>query len=252
MFEHFGVAAIDVAVLFLTTHFEDVLEVVDLVGEGVVSEDVFQQVVLEGVELVEACDAFVGGVAFGEVVFVVDHEVAVVEVLEVFEAVFVGDADGVAGGLDGAVVEADVVAEVGGYAVAFFLLAAGLFLGAAASGFAFGLDALLFQAAVFDAEAPHHVGEDAQAVLVDGIVGQDGVGVEPDEAVAELVVVLDGGECFLCTGANGDAEVGQVDIVLRLLVEVAEHGGGVVDPRCVEPIVAQELGDAEDGGGVQF
>ena len=75
-------------------------------------------------------------------------------------------------------------------AVAFLLLTACLFDGALTCFFAFGLYALLFQTAVFDAHPAHKVGQHTQAVLEYRVIGQHSVAVEPDEAVAELIVVL--------------------------------------------------------------
>ena len=250
--EDLGVGTVDIGVFLVATHFEDVLEVFNLIRQRVVAEDILKQVVLEGVELVEAVDALVGGVAGREVVLVIYHEVAVIEVLQLLELVLVGDAGTVATGNDGAVVELNIGTKVGGDTITLLLLTAGLLNGTLTRGLFLGFDALLLETAVLDAHATHQLGKAAQTVVVDGIVGQDGVGVEPDEAVAEGVVVLNGGEHLLGLGAERDTEVGQRDIFLRLVVEIAHGGGGIVDPSRVEAVVAYNVTNAKHRRGWRF
>ena len=148
-------------------------------------------------------------------------------------------------------VELDGVAELCGLEVALLLLAVGFFDGAEAGGLFLGLDALLFEAGIEERPALHEVGEGAEAVFVDGIVGDDGGGVDPEEAVAEVAVGLDAVNYALGFVLELYAEVGELGVVLGLGVEVGYGGGGVGNPSAVEAVVWQEVGDAEDGGGLR-
>ena len=143
---------------------------------------------------------------------------------EMRSCVAVGNAGAVAGGDDGAVVDLDRRAQVGRDAVAFVLLAAGLLNSALAGSLLLGLDALLLKARIAYAHAPHELTQPPQTIFIDGIVGDDGSGIDPDEAVTMVVVALDGIDGTLGIGADGDAEIGERDIVLRLGVEMGDDG----------------------------
>jgi hypothetical protein len=92
-----------------------------------------------------------------------------------------------------------------------------------------------------DTAPPHEVGKEPESIVIDGVIAKNNSGVNPDEVVMMWIVVGEGIDDSLSLGTEGDTEVGQFHIILRLFFKISNGGSSVVDKSGVKAVVRKEV-----------